>query len=188
VNERGRRPPRAGRVALPPELAEDAHKGDAGRVLCLAGSWAMPGAALLVVRAACRAGAGLVTLGCLAPELATMAPLAAPEVLLIDLDGADWNAPDGPAALAGRRDDARVAGPGLGRGERTRAIVRWIVHAGPPAPAVLDADALNEVGTALDALAEARAARVKVISAIQVPSLPHWRVELDCLQNFSLIS
>ena len=46
----------------PPELPVDAHKGDAGRVLAFVGARTMPGAAILVARAAQRAGAGLVTL------------------------------------------------------------------------------------------------------------------------------
>ena len=42
------------------KLPPDAHKGDAGRVLLLVGSDAMPGAAVLATRAALRGGAGLV--------------------------------------------------------------------------------------------------------------------------------
>ena len=46
----------------PPALANDAHKGEAGRVLLVAGSATMPGAAILAGRGALRAGAGLVTI------------------------------------------------------------------------------------------------------------------------------
>ena len=47
-----------------PARATDAHKGQLGHVLCLAGSWHYTGAAVLTARAALRGGAGLVTLGC----------------------------------------------------------------------------------------------------------------------------
>ena len=47
---------------LPPRRA-DSHKGDYGRVLVLAGSRGMVGAAALAGTAALRAGAGLVTVG-----------------------------------------------------------------------------------------------------------------------------
>ena len=71
--------------ALPPPLAEDAHKGDAGTVLSLSGCETMPGAALLAARAAQRGGAGLVAQGCLDANLLLLVPLAAPEAVLVDL-------------------------------------------------------------------------------------------------------
>ncbi|MGQ9589772.1 MAG: NAD(P)H-hydrate dehydratase, partial [Planctomycetota bacterium] len=54
----------AERVGEPPGLApraRDSHKGTYGRVLIVAGSRTMPGAAILAARAALRSGAGLVT-------------------------------------------------------------------------------------------------------------------------------
>ncbi len=46
-----------------PKRKADSHKGTYGRVLILAGSVGMTGAACLAARAALRGGAGLVTLG-----------------------------------------------------------------------------------------------------------------------------
>src|SRR5439155_12471548 len=48
---------------LPPR-PPTAHKGDAGRILLLAGSEGMAGAAALAALGAVRGGGGLVTLGC----------------------------------------------------------------------------------------------------------------------------
>ena len=48
---------------LPPRKP-DAHKGDFGRVLVVAGSRGMSGAAVLCGSAALRGGAGLVTVAC----------------------------------------------------------------------------------------------------------------------------
>ena len=120
----------------PPRLPPDAHKGTAGRVLCVVGSAAMPGAAILVVRAAQRAGAGLVTLGCLDRELAAVVPPAAPEAVLLDLSQSLE-----PLRKDGERFDSRVAGCGLGALTRTTSAVEMLLES--PAPLVLDADALN---------------------------------------------
>lgn len=147
-----------GPVRLPPALPRDAHKGQAGRVLCVCGSREMPGAAILVVRAAQRAGAGLVQLACLDPELLALVPVAAPEAVLLELSAAR------PAAAAERvlaqRADALVVGPGLGNDARARAFVEALLErgqrAGPQAtPAlVIDADGLNALAGAPQALAQ----------------------------------
>jgi NAD(P)H-hydrate epimerase len=136
--EDGQRPEQQ-RELVPPRLAEDAHKGDAGRVLCLVGSRLMPGAALLVARAAQRAGAGLVTAGCQDAELLGLVPTAAPEAVLLDLSGSAE-----PTFVLGRRDDhAVVCGCGLGQGGRARALVEALFAANLTCPLALDADALN---------------------------------------------
>lgn len=122
-----------------PQLADDAHKGDAGRVLSLCGSRTMPGAAVLVARAAQRAGAGLVTAACLDPELMTIIPVAAPEAVLLEIA----RPTDLPFLLATVPCDALVAGPGLGNVERTRMIANMLLASDSSAPLVLDADALN---------------------------------------------
>jgi NAD(P)H-hydrate epimerase len=122
-----------------PKLADDAHKGDAGRVLSVCGSRTMPGAAILVARAAQRAGAGLVTAACLDVELMQIIPAAAPEAILLELTRVS----DLPFALASGGFHALVAGPGLGRSERTSALVGVLLASDSLAPLVLDADALN---------------------------------------------
>ncbi len=126
-----------------PALAADAHKGTAGRVLCICGSRLMPGAAMLSVRAAIRAGAGLVSLAALDLELLALVPTSAPEALL-----ADWSAQEllrSPLSerLAKRDDHARLAGCGLGLSDRTRSLVDALCSDAFRGPLVLDADALN---------------------------------------------
>jgi ADP-dependent NAD(P)H-hydrate dehydratase / NAD(P)H-hydrate epimerase len=127
-------------------LPEDAHKGDAGRVLLVCGSANMPGAAVLSARAAQRAGAGLVSVACLDAELRTILPVAAPESILVDA------APDPLAALRGRKDHARVVGPGLGPTARTDRLVRGLLADDSEGGWVLDADALNVLAGELGAL------------------------------------
>ena len=117
----------------------------------------MPGAAVLVARAAQRAGAGLVTVACLAAELRTILPIAAPEAILLDLTHAFADASDAsPPDLASRDDHARVVGPGLGRTPRTLALVSALLRDGFRGPTVLDADALNVLAGKLELLRDHR--------------------------------
>jgi NAD(P)H-hydrate epimerase len=145
---------------LPPSLPREAHKGVAGRVLSLAGSASMPGAALLCARAAQRAGAGLVAAGCLDAALLSLIPLAAPEAVLVDLTEAlelSGRVRAGAAErLLARAPHAALIGPGLGADERTRALL-GLVLATLEIPLVLDADALNVLAGEPERLAGARA-------------------------------
>ena len=145
---------------LPP-LPAEAHKGRAGRVLCLAGSRAMPGAAVLVARSAQRAGAGLVAAVCLDPSLLTILPVAAPEAVLVEaydelLLGAEAEPGGLDALVDGRAAHARLAGPGLGDDERARYLVRGLLASPGAAPLVLDADGLNALDGEPERLRTAR--------------------------------
>ena len=138
-------------------MKKDAHKGDAGRVLVIAGSREMPGAAILCARAALRGGAGLVTLACLDPELMALAPGAVPEAILWDLsetrdksEASDFAGPkadlyrDVQRGLEGRPLDAIVLGPGMGNTPRTADVVRAVLDMWRGA-LVMDADGLNAI-------------------------------------------
>ncbi len=123
------------RVARPPRLPSrqvDAHKGDCGRVVVVAGSETMLGAAILCARGALRGGAGLV-------RAVLPRSLCVPFMTAV------------PAAMTATRarwrqavDDATavVVGPGLGTGDASARLVRALVQS-CRAPLVLDADALN---------------------------------------------
>jgi hydroxyethylthiazole kinase-like uncharacterized protein yjeF len=130
-------------LRLLPRRDPAAHKGDAGRVLVVAGSPGKTGAAHLALLGALRGGAGLVTLAARA-EVLPLALAGRPEAMSLALPG---RAPLGPGDLAAlteaaHRADALVAGPGLHRGARSGRLLRdWLSAAGRPA--VLDADALN---------------------------------------------
>jgi NAD(P)H-hydrate epimerase len=129
------------RRARPP-LAD---KRDFGHLFILGGSRNMPGALLMNVRAALRAGAGLVTVFC--PESVHAAFVAAaPEAMWVP-----WpEAPDGSPALEGEhlwrerasRATALLCGSGMGGGAETLALIKSVA-AGAECPLVLDADALR---------------------------------------------
>ena len=121
----------------------------------------MPGAAILCVRAAARAGAGLVTLAIFARDTLVAVAPAAPETIFLDLSSAPGDAPARQASvIAAHEHDSRVVGPGLGRTERSRGVVRALLADAFPGPLVLDADALNVLAPRVELVRERRAACV----------------------------
>jgi ADP-dependent NAD(P)H-hydrate dehydratase / NAD(P)H-hydrate epimerase len=139
-------------AALLPERPARGHKGTFGKVLVIAGSIDYAGAALLVCRAAGRAGAGLVTLA--VPE--SLQPLFAAKVVdatTMALPEDDVEEVDPEPAIARILDhdhDAIVLGPGLKPGLATTELVRMLLVAPDDAhapPLVLDAEALRSVAT-----------------------------------------
>ena len=122
----GRRP---GRLGLLPDRPIRGHKGAFGRLLVIAGSLDYAGAALLVCRAAGRAGVGLVTLA--VPE--SLQPLFAAKVVeatTMALPEDDVEEVDPEPALARILDhehDAIVVGPGLRPGLATTELVRQLI-------------------------------------------------------------
>lgn len=116
----------------------------------------MPGAAILVARAAQRAGAGLVTIATDAESVARALPVAAPEALLAPIESSStWR-----AALAKRSDHARLAGPGLGATRTARERVVELLESSGSGALVLDADALNVLAGDWKTLRKARATLV----------------------------
>jgi hydroxyethylthiazole kinase-like uncharacterized protein yjeF len=139
------------------------HKGEAGRVLVVAGSPGFTGAAAMTSEAALRTGAGLVTLA-VAESLNPVLEVKLTEAMT-------WPLPDrqgrlGPEALAEilprvGEFDVLALGPGLGRWEGTKELVLGLLEKAP-LPAVVDADALN-------LLAEAGGARYRPWPTVYTP-------------------
>lgn len=137
--------------------ASDAHKGDAGHVLVIAGAPGRTGAALLSGLGALRMGAGLVTL---APRGGARAALDAKVVELMTADvPVDAGAAVAALVALARDKDAAVIGPGLGTDDAGIAIAKQ-TSMELEVPAVLDADALTAWGNGFDSLGFAPAARV----------------------------
>jgi NAD(P)H-hydrate epimerase len=132
------------RLLLPPR-PPDAHKGDAGRLLVVAGSPGKTGAAHLALGGALRGGVGLVTLAA-RPEVLPLALAGRPEAMSVALalsGGGPLGRGDlAPLLAAAREADALVIGPGIPRGPETGEVIRTLLaRAGKPA--VVDADGLN---------------------------------------------
>ncbi len=121
----------------------DGHKYSRGHAVVLSGGPAHTGAARLAARGALRAGAGLVTVA--TPGAALCVHAAALTAIMTRVcDNADGLT----SLLADRRKNTLVMGPGLGVGEKTRALVRAALNANGesgalPRAVVLDADALT---------------------------------------------
>jgi hydroxyethylthiazole kinase-like uncharacterized protein yjeF len=151
------------RLLVPPR-APDAHKGDAGRLLVVAGSPGKSGAAHLALTGALRGGAGLVTLAA-RPEVLPLALAGRPEAMSVALPaGGALGRSDLQALLAAAQAaDAAVIGPGIPRGGETAELLRAFLDRAR-IPTVLDADALN-------ALAESP----RLLSGLEVPVVvtPH---------------
>ena len=116
------------------------HKGQLGRLLLIAGSRRMPGAAALAAQGALSAGVGLLTVAG-PPDGLTELP---PEAMRLPLPstGPGEISLDGVPEISAFAADAIALGPGLGSREETKEAVRRIVHT-TSAPLVLDADGLN---------------------------------------------
>lgn len=142
-----------------PQRRPDAHKGDCGRVLVVAGSRGMVGAAALASMAALRAGAGLVYLA--APEgVAAQACAGLTEVIVRPLPETSSGSIAGIAVDRvldeAAKCDAVVVGPGLTCSDDSRLIVEALIAEGQT-PMVIDADALNLLSGRVDTLQRASA-------------------------------
>ena len=131
---------------LLPARPKNSHKGDYGRVLVIAGSRGMAGAAVLAARAALKSGAGLVTVACPDSERPVIAR-ALPEAMTLPLPSKDGStalkAADTVLAFQKEKKyDVCLIGPGLSLGGEAPEFARAVLR-GLDMPIVVDADALN---------------------------------------------
>ena len=138
---------------LPPRHP-DSNKGTFGRVLVVAGSRGMSGAAVLAAGAALRGGAGLVYLAVpqeLQPVVASVNPCYLTAGLPQDDDGRLAAAAEDHLLVLARDKDVIAVGPGLGHGPAVTALVSALL-ARAAAPLVIDADGLNALAGHTDRL------------------------------------
>lgn len=148
----------------------DMHKGDAGKVLVVAGSKGMAGAAALSAKAALRTGSGLVqvavtedilnTVQCIAPEATCLlrysekarksAGMAPTRIKSFAGEAIDIN-----------EFDAIAFGPGLGTGEEEKDLLLRVLSE-YEGPLVIDADGLNIIAR-YDLTQEVRETKARVI-------------------------
>lgn len=155
------------RVENPPPVRRrdpSTHKGTYGRVVIVAGSPRMPGAAVLATRAALRGGAGLATAAIptsLSPVLGSAVPEAT-QLLLPEPGAPRYRS----ALLDTLRQhslgdfDAMAVGPGLDESCPTSSILLEALLGDFTGPEVVDADALNLIAKRPDGLPEPQTGRV----------------------------
>ncbi|MBU2529432.1 MAG: NAD(P)H-hydrate dehydratase [Elusimicrobia bacterium] len=122
------------------------HKGDYGKVLIIAGSKGMAGAAILAGKAALKAGAGLVTIACPASERGIITA-ALPEAMTLPLSDKD-----GIVSLKASKEilkwqkikkyDLALIGPGLSLLKDAPVFAVELIKK-LQIPMIIDADALN---------------------------------------------
>lgn len=111
---------------------KDSHKGNFGKVLVIAGSLGMAGAAYLTGKAAIKSGAGIVRF--FAPrEIFDILQIMVPEATCIDrtVEDIDLN-----------EYEAIAIGPGLGKGKENISIIKKVLNE-YSGTLILDADAIN---------------------------------------------
>lgn len=139
-----------------PGRAPDMHKGDAGRLLIVAGSVGMTGAAAMTALAATRSGAGLVYVAC--PEsLNDILEVKCTEALTRPMPETPERslapAAEEPIAQFAEGVDAVVLGPGLSQHGETAELARRLA-ARTTLPMLIDADGLNAFAGRVDELSE----------------------------------
>ncbi len=166
------------RSLLPPR-PKNGHKGMFGRLLCVAGSRNMPGAAILASRAALRCGVGLY---CLASDIDVCRMLVSqsPEAMMLPLP-VDYDGKLTQQAVPAILDYAKTAsciliGCGLGQSDALRQMVTALVTQ-LDCPVILDADGLNAVASSIDILHKAKAKVVLTPHPGEMARLLHCSAE-----------
>jgi len=127
--------------------ALDAHKGDFGKVLIIAGSVGMSGAAALAGRAALRAGAGLVrvaTAESALPIVASIEPSYTTITLAEDRIGRISAKAINTILTAIGENDAAAFGPGIGVSQNLQSVVQVLLEQ-EKLRLVIDGDGLNNL-------------------------------------------
>jgi NAD(P)H-hydrate epimerase len=127
-------------LQLIPARPENAHKGTFGKVLVIAGSDEICGAAYLSAAAALRCGGGMVRIYTEEKNRTALATLL-PEALLTVYSGKNWSKETLLRDLAWA--DAVLVGPGLGTSQTAVKIMETLLSGEWKKPTVMDADALN---------------------------------------------
>jgi hydroxyethylthiazole kinase-like uncharacterized protein yjeF len=152
-----------------PTISEDSDKEDRGRLLIVAGSRELAGAALLAAISGLRAGAGKLQIAT-AASIAVPLALAVPEARVVGIEETEQGclAPAGiPQLLELAGDaDAMTIGCGLQHGPPLDAMLDALLASGLELPLVLDAAVLGSLAP--------RAARVRARRGGTI-LLPHSR-------------
>ncbi len=143
-----------------PARPPDSHKGSFGKVLIVAGSRGMSGAAILAGLGALRGGAGLVQVATPAEILSIVAgynPCYLTAPLPQDASGKAASASEDVVLELAASSRVLAIGPGLGQGDSIVHLIKTVLHRAA-LPIVVDADGLNALAQVWSA--RSRAERV----------------------------
>jgi NAD(P)H-hydrate epimerase len=136
-----------------PRRARDSTKFSSGNVLVAGGSRGLTGAVTMASEAAIRAGAGYAA-AAVPASLEPILEAKLTEVMTLGVAESDGGLAPGaedPIAERAESADCVVLGPGAGRAEPTRALLRRLASS-LQRPLLVDADGLNALGTDLSLL------------------------------------
>lgn len=133
------------------ERPTDVHKGDCGKVLLVAGSLGMCGAAILSAKAAMKTGTGLLTV-CIKKKFFPILQVGVPEAMCTK-----W----GKVKKNLDQFDAIAIGSGMGVKKRTKKILKKILKTYSKT-LIIDADGLNVIAK-YDLLEKVRNSNCKII-------------------------
>lgn len=171
-----------------PVRKPDGHKGTFGKLLLLAGSTGMTGAAVLAARSALRSGCGMAKIACPKSTLGLIAPSL--------IDATTYPLPDvakkgclakrglGEVKSIASEHDALVIGPGIGTHFETKELICRLLLS-LEKPAVVDADGLHALIGDLQILEDTKAELIvtphpkefKNLTSVDVPDDIHDRIE-----------
>jgi len=138
------------------QLPQNIYKRQRGKILILAGSQGMTGAAILTCEAAFRSGAGIVVLG-FPDKLRDIYKKILPEAMTLPLPATK----SGSLSLKGYEEiikksedfDVVALGPGLSDNPETAQLI-WELIFNLPKPLILDADGINALSLGLKIIRE----------------------------------
>ncbi len=141
-----------------PKRHPNTHKGNYGRLLCVAGSAWMPGAVLMALKAAQRCGVGLLTAATPVSVIHSIAS-SVPEVTYLPTktDGSGYICADNADLILENTQWASVLllGCGLGVTDETKALVHRLLREAD-CPIILDADGINCIVDCIDIIKEVK--------------------------------
>ena len=121
-----------------------AHKGDHGRGMVIGGSSEMPGALLMAIKAALKAGSGLITAGT-SEKVKQMIASECVEAMYKTISAKDgWLTNSTPISV--NDYDAIAIGIGMGRNPETEELVKRVIEEAA-CPLIIDGDGLTHVKT-----------------------------------------
>lgn len=153
-------------------------KGDYGKLLIIAGSQGMSGAAYLSSQAALKSGAGLITLAC-CESINSALEAKTTEVMTLPLPDDDGHIsyaaiPDITARL--NKVSAVLIGPGLGKSEDVREVVEAVLK-NSRVPVIVDADAINAVASNMNVLRDCVCELIFTPHAMEMSRLTGHEIE-----------
>jgi NAD(P)H-hydrate epimerase len=130
-------------LSLIPKRKRNGHKGTFGKVLVIAGSEEMSGAAYLSAKACLKMGVGMVKI-LSSQENREIIQTLLPEALFASYDK------DRNISSSIGWADVIVMGPGLGLSDKTEELIDRVLNLKPKSRLIIDADAINVLAAKLD--------------------------------------